>query len=467
MEPDSAKLEPSEILGEFSELITTCFQPLNQRMEYAKELQESITFSIVDFCYDPEFEIQRATGSKQVLERRLIELLLEFFTIRAQDLELVTKTDVDLNALKMRIVRVKNHIYALHQRLDVLERMFDKARLLYSNESFNTEIATDHGNGSNGLAIKLSKKLAVIRIYLIQESVSTSSFEDSSIQSPGFSGTNGESEDGQEGEFKREYQKEEDYSGVKTFEELKKKIGDLTAEKRAKIETARKDGKKSFMEWLKECDEPSQAEYSNSVHMIKDLGNEVGILLSLVLSEFLLVASESENKVKQYRKYFKAIVGYFLVGEEKNWMAIEKIVSVLDLAEKELVEIGQLSPEVLNDEESNDHDDDDEAEIFDKRLDYFFAIVLCLEYTVWSRPISRPESGNINLNADLMDVEETLRHGKDNLEDTLSIVQSWRTVQYDPWTEEGYNVLRAEFQEVMKLKVAEIWGGNGQIDEAN
>ncbi|GMN43358.1 hypothetical protein TIFTF001_012562 [Ficus carica] len=358
--------------------------------------------------------------------------------------------------------------------------------------------------------VMLSKKLKMMKFYYHSLFVLSSANEYLTTNVPGFKeefndflrklhNTNEESKDFSrnveesdensdgdgESVFKREDEeeylskmgyKDSDFE-VENFEDLKGKIGELVLARGREIKREREDGgKRSFMERLKESsgngpngDNESSFKgiWKSSIEEIKGMAIGVGVLLSLYCSDFLFVVSENEDKVGQYRKCLKCLLKLLISKREDEWsgVAIKKVLSVLEFAERKLVKTGKLKLETLDDHDQEIYadDEDDPKEILsrereiDQVLEMLLKEVVCLDSV-----LSYPILGDVQmfdksmLNWQLSNLKEALGEGKKEMETIGSKVHHLKTLQ-DELIEDGTNLTMTKFREVMDAKIIETW----------
>lgn len=140
---------------------------------------------------------------------------------------------------------------------------------------------------------------------------------------------------------------------VTSLKELSDELQELMLKRSIEFEIARaRKSEKSLVDFMKHLsreDKTSRRVWESAFAAVMALSIEVGTALCLCLAEFLfVVASEGEEVVKQYQDYFKSVLLSMVLSKNENSLvAITKTLVVLAFAEFELVEIGVLSRETL------------------------------------------------------------------------------------------------------------------------
>ncbi|PON74054.1 hypothetical protein TorRG33x02_248310 [Trema orientale] len=333
-----------------------------------------------------------------------------------------------------------------------LQESSEQPRLSESTEGDHPEshgsVHTDESGRSvdegdtNGISSFLSRNLRLIEYFYLSKASEATSSPDSELQLK----FNWLRDDGK-GEKLEEESSTGSEIGGKNKRELENKIIGLIQERQREMAEARKEGKFSYIEWLIRDRGVGGLAMLNVIHAKV---NEIGNLLCCHLCDLLFVVSEDWG---QYGKcsYFKSLLKLLMKNQGKT-IAIKRIISVIEVAEKEFLRNGKhMISEIL--EGSSEGQDDNEGDLaetqIDHILDMFLKEVLCLE-SILSYP-------NLSQEKDLEAVLSGLDVCKKEVDKIGSLVTALKTIHLSIFENTGEDLVMEQFQIILKDAIDSWW----------
>lgn len=235
---------------------------------------------------------------------------------------------------------------------------------------------------------------------------------------------------------------------VTNVDALREKIRMLTHEKKRETVRVRREGKRSLMEWR--IADRGDGRRTNLDALYRK-AIQIGILLSRHSSNFFFVVVESGPALNKFSEHLTCILKW--LDEMGKTAAIKTIVSVLEVAERELLVKGKFDS-ILSAISKNAKLGKQIA--MDRILEMFLKEILCLESTL-SHPILSKESVTIADHEETKNFQIALEECEKEV-DKIRLEMAYLTsVHKFVFEEMREDLLMEDFQRIMDWIVSAKW----------